>query len=100
MATPEKMILVCRSFRVAGEAKGICHKNSDGLLQYIEEEIIDRGLDCLVAGTTCLKQCDSGPVLVIMPENWWFKGVDSEEVVDEILDGLEAGEPAADYLLS
>lgn len=99
MALPERIILVCRSFRAAGEAKGICHKQADGLLQYIEEEILDRGLDCLVAGTTCLKQCDSGPVMVVMPENWWFKGIASEAVVDEVLDALEEGEPAAEYLL-
>ena len=46
MATPERQILVCQSFRVAGDKKGICHKNTDGFLQYLEEEILDRGLDC------------------------------------------------------
>jgi len=52
-----------------------------------------------VVATSCLKQCDNGPILVVQPENWWFKGVDSEEKIDEILDGLEDGEPCADYLL-
>jgi hypothetical protein len=37
--------------------------------------------------------------MVIHPENWWFKGVDSEEAIDSILDGLEEGEPAAAYLI-
>jgi (2Fe-2S) ferredoxin len=100
MALPERMILVCQSFRVAGDKKGICHKGADGILQYIEEEALDRGLDCLVSATTCLKQCDNGPIMVIQPENWWFKGVSSEDVIDTILDGLEDGEPAADYLIS
>jgi hypothetical protein len=38
--------------------------------------------------------------MVIQPENWWFGSVDSEEAVDAILDGLEDGEAAEDYLLS
>ena len=100
MATPERQILVCQSFRAAGDKKGICHKNTEGFLQYLEEEILDRGLDCLVTATTCLKQCDSGPIMVIQPENWWFRGVDSEEAIDAILDGLEDNEPAAEYLIS
>ena len=89
MAIPERQIIVCQSFRVAGDKKGICHKQTDGFLQYLEEEILDRGLDCLVTASTCLKQCESGPIMVIQPENWWFKGVDSEEAIDTILDGLE-----------
>ncbi|MEN8258453.1 MAG: (2Fe-2S) ferredoxin domain-containing protein [Thermodesulfobacteriota bacterium] len=100
MAIPERQIIVCQSFRVAGDKKGICHKQTDGFLQYIEEEVLDRGLDCLITATTCLKQCDSGPIMVIQPENWWFKGVNSEEIIDTILDGLEDGEPAAEYLIS
>jgi (2Fe-2S) ferredoxin len=100
MAIPARQILVCQSFRVAGDKKGICHKQTDGFLQYLEEEILDRGLDCLVTATTCLKQCESGPIMVVHPENWWFKGVDSEEAIDAILDGLEDGEPAAEFLIS
>jgi hypothetical protein len=37
--------------------------------------------------------------MVIQPENWWFKGIDSEEAIDAILDGLEDGTPAQDYLI-
>jgi (2Fe-2S) ferredoxin len=100
MAIPARQILVCQSFRVAGDKKGICHKSTDGFLQYLEEEILDRGIDCLVSATTCLKQCDRGPIMVVQPENWWFKGVDSHAAIDAILDGIEEGEPAADYLIS
>ena len=98
MAIPARMIIVCQSFRAAGEPKGLCHKQTDGFLQYIEEEVLDRGLDALVVATSCLKQCESGPIMVIQPDNWWFKGVDSEEAIDEILDALEDGEPAAEYI--
>jgi len=100
MAVPERQILVCQSFRAGGDPKGICHKQTDGFLQYIEEEILDRGLDMQVVATGCLKQCEAGPIMVIQPDNLWFKGIDSEEAIDAVLDGLEGGEPAAEYLIS
>lgn len=99
MALPEKQILLCQSFRVNGEPKGICHKQTDGFAQYIEEEILDRGLDMQIITTGCLKQCESGPVMVIQPNNWWFKQIDSEEAIDAVLDGVEDGEPPEDYLI-
>ena len=100
MAIPEKQILVCQSFRLKGDPKGICHKQTDGFLQYLEEEILDRGLDMQVIATGCLKQCESGPIMVVQPDNLWFKGVNSEEVIDTILDGIEDGAPPEEYLIS
>ena len=100
MAIPSTQILLCQSFRLKGDAKGICHKKTDGFLQYLEEEVLDRGLDCLVTATGCLKQCEKGPTLVVQPHNWWYQGVDSEDVIDAILDALEDGRPAPEYLIS
>jgi len=99
MAIPEKQILVCQSFRLKGDPKGICHKQTDGFLQYLEEEILDRGLDMQVIATGCLKQCESGPIMVIQPDNQWYKNVNSEDAIDTILDGFEDGEPAEEYLI-
>lgn len=100
MEKPTHHILLCASFRVTGEPKGLCHKKgSTGLLQYIEEEVLDRGLDVLLSTTGCLKQCEKGPVMVIHPENLWYGEVDSEDKIDEILDALEDGEVAEPYAL-
>jgi (2Fe-2S) ferredoxin len=99
MALPERQVLLCQSFRSKGDPKGICHKQTDGFLQYIEEEILDRGLDMQIVATGCLKQCESGPIMVIQPDNLWFKGIDSEAAIDAILDGLEDGDPPEDYLI-
>ncbi|GAB6097457.1 (2Fe-2S) ferredoxin domain-containing protein [Desulfatiferula olefinivorans] len=100
MEKPAHHILVCASFRVAGEPKGLCHKKgSVGLLPYLEEEILDRGLNVLVSTTGCLKQCEKGPVMVVYPQNTWYGGVDSESSVDAILDALEEGGTAGDYLI-
>ena len=100
MGIPASQILVCQSFRLKGDPKGICHKKTNGFLQYLEEEILDRGLDCQVTATGCLKQCENGPAMVVQPQKWWFKGVESEEIIDAILDGLEDGEPPEEYLIS
>ncbi len=102
MEKPKHHIFVCVSFRVSGEPKGKCNKKgSVNHLQYIEEEILDRGMtDVLLSSTGCLKQCDDGPVMVIYPENYWYGNVDSEDVIDEILDALEEGKAAEEYLLT
>ena len=99
MAVPERQILVCQSFRSTGEPKGICHKQTEGFLQYLEEEILDRGLDIQVTATGCLKQCEQGPILVVQPDNRWYGGVSSTAVLDAILDAIEEGEPARDHLI-
>ena len=100
MDKPTYHIFVCASFRADGDAKGMCHKKgSVGFLPYIENEILDRGLDAQVTSTGCMKACDYGPVMVIYPEGHWYGKVETEEIVDEILDALEDGEVASEYLI-
>ena len=99
MAVPEMQLMLCQSFRLNGDPKGICHKQTDGFLQYIEEEILDRGLDMQVVATGCLKQCEAGPIMVVQPGNLWFKGISSEEAIDAVLDGIEDGTPPIEYLI-
>lgn len=101
MEAPKTHILVCASFRPSGEAKGKCHrKNSLEFLPYIENEIIDRGMeDVVVSSTCCLKMCDEGPVMVIYPDNIWYGRVETEAAIDDILDGLEDGRIVEEYRL-
>lgn len=102
MEKPKHHIFVCASFRFSGEPQGVCHKKGAGdFLGYIENELIDRGLAGVsVSSTGCLKACDRGPIMVIYPENYWYGGVESEDIIDEILDAFEDGEAARDYLLT
>jgi (2Fe-2S) ferredoxin len=100
MEKPEYHIFVCASFRTDGEAKGICNKKGAvSLLPYIENEIIDRGLDAQVTSTGCMKLCEEGPVMVIYPQGAFYGKVESEEIVDEILDALEDGGIAEEYVI-
>jgi (2Fe-2S) ferredoxin len=102
MEAPTHHILVCCSFRASGEPQGICHKKgSSDFLAYIENELVDRGLENVqVSSTGCLKVCDRGPAMVVYPENIWYGGVESEADIDAILDALEEGTVAEDYLIS
>lgn len=98
---PKHHIFVCASFRTKGEAQGVCNKkHSQSLIQYLESELVERGMDdVLVSSTGCLKLCEHGPVMMIYPDNFWYGEV-NEEAIDEILDALESGNPAEDYLFA
>lgn len=101
MKKPEYHILVCNSFRVAGDAQGACNKKGAAdLLQYIQEEAVDRGLDVAVTSTACLNVCAQGPVMVIQPNNYWYGDVDSEDKIDSILDALEENEAFEELIIS
>jgi (2Fe-2S) ferredoxin len=91
MQKPEHHFLVCASFRVGGEPLGICaNKGSADLLWYLENEIIDRGLDAVVSSTGCLKVCEKGPVLVHYPAGNWYGGM-TKANIDLLLDAVEEG---------
>lgn len=92
MKSPEYHFFICNSYRTGGEAQGVCNKKGAvDLLQYLETEILDRGMDGAVSSTGCLKVCTQGPVMVLYPQGKWFGEV-TEEKIDEILDAIEDGE--------
>jgi len=102
MIKPKHHIFVCGSFRANGAPQGVCSKKSSmNLLQYMEQELSDRGMtDIVVSSTGCLKNCESGPVMVVYPENWWYGKVETEEAIDKIIDALEEGKTAETYVIS
>jgi (2Fe-2S) ferredoxin len=70
-------------------------------MQHLQEELSDRGLaEVAVSCTSCLRVCDRGPALVVYPENWWFCRIGSEEAIDAVIDSIEAGNPAPEYLMA
>ena len=99
MHKPQYHLFLCNSFRVNGEPQGSCNrKHAPEVLAKLHEEVSDRGLDAVVSTTSCLNVCESGPVLVVYPQGWWYAGV-TDERVDEILDALEQDQPVEDLLL-
>jgi (2Fe-2S) ferredoxin len=101
MEKPKHHILICSSSRVSGEPLGACAKRGAGsLLQYLQSEVDDRGIEgVMITNTGCLKVCDRGPAMVIYPEGHWYGNLD-EVAIDAILDALEAGATADEYLLT
>lgn len=100
MQKPAFHIMVCNSFRLNGDPQGVCNKKgAPSLLQYLENEIIDRGLDAQVSSTGCLKVCDRGPAMVIYPQGVWYGKID-ESALDKILDALEDGEEVEEYKIA
>ncbi len=100
IAKPAHQVFVCASFRTNGSPVGACHKKGAvNLLQYLEEGILDRGINAQVVSTGCFKVCEKGPVMVIQPGNHWYGEV-NEDRIDEILDALAEGAPAQQLLLA
>jgi (2Fe-2S) ferredoxin len=99
MQKPQYHLFLCSSFRTTGEPKGVCHKKGGDLMQYLQTEVGDRGIDAVVSTTGCLNVCEKGPVLIVYPNAWWYKEVD-EAKVDAILDALEQGSAVEELLLT
>lgn len=101
MEKPQHHIFICTSSRVKGEPLGACAKRTAGaLLQYLQTEVDDRGIEgVMITNCGCLKVCDRGPALVIYPEGHWYGNLD-ETAIDAILDALEDGTTADEYLLT
>ena len=99
MNKPQYHLFLCNSFRMNGEPQGSCNrKGSPDLLQYLQNEVTDRGVDAIVSTTSCLNVCEKGPILVIYPQAWWYCEL-TEEKVDQILDALDSGEPVPELLM-
>lgn len=100
MKKPKYHILICNSYRVAGDAQGACHKKgATTWIQYISEAASDRGLDVAVTATACLNVCAQGPVMVVHPHNYWY-GALTEARIDAIMDALESDAAVEEYLIA
>ena len=74
-------------------------KKGADLVNYIQTEVADRGIDAIVSTTGCLNVCEKGPVLIVYPNAWWYHEVD-EAKVDAILDALEQSSPVEELLMA
>lgn len=93
MKKPQYHFFLCNSFRANGEPQGVCHKKGAvDLLQYLQGEVSDRGIDAIVSTTSCMNICEKGPILVVYPNELWYYEI-TEQKLDEILDALEEDAP-------
>ncbi len=100
MTKPKHHLFICGSVRANGEPQGICHKKqSIALLSYLQNEVQDRMLAGVeVAMTGCLNLCTRGPVMIDYPSGLWYQGI-NEAAIDAILDAVEEGRVAEEYLI-
>jgi len=92
MEKPQYHFFVCASFRAGKDPQGVCHrKGAVDLMQHLETEIGDRGLDAMVSSSGCLKACEKGPAMVLYSQGAWYGELTTNKL-DEILDALESGE--------
>ena len=99
---PDLHLVMCSSSRIVGAPKGGCQgRKAPDLVQYLQEEVADRGLPgVLVTNTGCMQLCPRGPVLVVYPDGHWYGPIDTEEKIDTILDAIEDGGVVASLLIN
>jgi (2Fe-2S) ferredoxin len=94
MHKPQYHFFLCNSYRANGEPQGVCHKKGAAdLLQYLQSEVSDRGIDAVVSTASCFNVCERGPVMIVYPNALWYFEL-TEQKIDEILDAIEDGDPA------
>jgi (2Fe-2S) ferredoxin len=83
-----KQVLVCqsRSCRKQGAAKVLAALEN---LQVTEVTVMKSG---------CLGQCGSGPIVLVMPEQTWYSGVQASEVPMVVEGHLRGGLPVQSML--
>ncbi len=96
MPKPEKVILICTNQRPPDHPKGCCADGGARDLQVLFKEERDR-LELkgrvAVAGTSCLGPCHLGPIVTVMPEEVWYKGVTQNDVKEVMESHIVGGNP-------
>ncbi|MDU4960574.1 MAG: (2Fe-2S) ferredoxin domain-containing protein [Sporomusaceae bacterium] len=102
MNKPERHIFVCTSSRPTGQQKGMClSKDGVGVMMKFMEEITDRDLggSVFISNTGCFGLCGQGPVVVVYPDNVWYKNVAVEDVAEIMERHIEGDAPVARLLI-
>ncbi len=96
MSFYEHHVFFCTNQRSDGRACCQDHGASE-VRDYAKKRIKELGLSgegkVRINSAGCLDRCDSGPVLVVYPEETWYTFVDKEDVDDIIDEHLVNGRP-------
>lgn len=96
-----KHVFCCTNERPAGHERGCCKsKDSEKLQNYMKTRMKEMGLkDMRINKAGCLDRCELGPVIVVYPDEVWYR-VTTPADVDEILEShLKNGMPVARLML-
>jgi len=97
MSKRDHYIFVCQNVRPEGNPRPSCGRSgSNEVYLALKEELGRRGLAKTVARactSSCLDECDEGPVVNVQPENIFYRKVRVEDVpalVQSLIDGAPA----------
>src|SRR5436190_58554 len=79
-----KLVLVCTNLRADG-TKCCANGGSEDLRDKLKTRVKELGLKVRVSKSGCLDMCQTGPTVVIMPDNIWLGSVtvnDIEEIIE------------------
>ena len=94
MQKPKYHVFVCTSSRINGQQKGYCFsKDAVSIVQSFMEEIENAGLtdEVMVTNTGCFGICSQGPIVVVYPENVWYKEVTVDDVPEIVESHFQNG---------
>lgn len=96
MAKPEKFVFVCTNDRPPGHPRGSCMaRNAGDILMKFAEVMEEKMLfgKYSLTQTKCIGPCFDGPIVVVFPDNVWYKKVTTEDVGEIIESHLENDKP-------
>jgi len=92
----ERHVFVCTNRRDPGNPKGCCaEKGSEEIRETFKKELHERGLKGRMRANAagCLDQCAFGPVVVVYPEQVWYRVPTPADAVEIIESHLQGGVP-------
>ena len=90
----KKHLFICNS--------GSCTENGAAdTTQALRDEIKSCGLHDQIhtSKTLCNGRCDDGPIVIVMPDNLWYKNVSPKVGKKIVYDHLKNGKPLEDFVL-
>ncbi len=102
MPKPKHHVFICINKRPDGHPKGCCQeKNSINVWQKFAE-IVDKNqafATVKLSGVqSCLGPCQAGPVVIVHPDNVWYK-IGSDSDIEEIFDNHLMGDKPVERLM-
>jgi (2Fe-2S) ferredoxin len=98
----DRHVFICTNRREPGNPKGCCaEKGSEAIRDTFKKELAERGLKGRMRANAagCLDQCAYGPVVVVYPEQVWYRVPTPEDAREIVERHLVGGEPVERLLL-
>lgn len=102
MPKPKRHILVCTQSRPPGNPRGSCAENGsrDVLMRFMMEMArLNLIGNLLVTESSCCGPCQSGPTVVVYPDNVWYQKVKPDDVPEILESHIQKGKPVERLLL-